>query len=163
MTLAAVTSGATGTVTFHDGTTALGAGTISSGVATLTTSSLAAGTHSITAQYGGDANYNGAVSTPLSQTVNQASSTVALASSLNPSTFGTSVTLTATVTAGATGTVTFDERHNDQLGTGNDLRRHRHLHDLDAGGGGHALDHRAQYSGDTNYNEVTSSAVPTQE
>ncbi len=114
---ATVTPGATGTVTFHDGTTSLGTGTISSGVATLTTSSLAVGTHSITAQYGGDTNYNGAVSTAVSQVVNKASSTVTLASSPNPSTFGASVTLTATVTSGATGTVTFDDGATS-LGTG---------------------------------------------
>ena len=43
----------------------------------------------------------------MTQTVNTASTTTALASSANPSTFGASVTFTATVTAGATGTVTF--------------------------------------------------------
>ena len=68
MTLTAtVTSGATGTVTFDDGATSLGTGTISGGVATLTTNSLAVGTHSITAQYGGDSNYNASVSTAVSQ------------------------------------------------------------------------------------------------
>ena len=106
---ATVTSGATGTVIFDDGTTSLGTGTISSGVATLATSSLAAGTHSITAQYGGDTNYTAASSTPVSQVVNKASSTVALSSSPNPSTFGAGVTLTATVPSGATGTVTFED------------------------------------------------------
>ena len=46
----------TGTVTFLDGQTALGTGTLNgAGNATFSTSSLAAGTHSITASYGGDA------------------------------------------------------------------------------------------------------------
>ena len=54
---------ATGTVTFYDGTTVFGTGSISGGVATQLTNSLTAGTHSITAQYGGDVNYNAAVST----------------------------------------------------------------------------------------------------
>ena len=89
MTLTAtVTAGATGTVTFEDGATSLGTGTIASGVATLTVSTLSVGTHPITASYGGDSNYTTAVSTPVSQVVNKASSTVALASLPNPSTFG---------------------------------------------------------------------------
>jgi hypothetical protein len=38
-------------------------------VATLSNSSLSTGTHSITAQYGGDTNYGGSTSAVLSQTV----------------------------------------------------------------------------------------------
>ena len=49
-----------GTVTFFDGGVSLGApATVLSGVAVLSTNSLAAGTHSITATYSGDANFNG--------------------------------------------------------------------------------------------------------
>jgi hypothetical protein len=48
----------TGNVTFFDGTMTLSAPvSLSNGVATLTTSSLGAGAHSITAQYGGDGNF----------------------------------------------------------------------------------------------------------
>jgi hypothetical protein len=54
----AVTGGqATGTVTFKDGVTVLGAGTLASGIATIATSTLAMGAHSITATYGGDATF----------------------------------------------------------------------------------------------------------
>ena len=155
---ATVTSGATGTVTFHEGATALGTADLNgSGIATFTTSSLAVGTHSITAQYGGDTDYNSSTSTAVSQVVNKASSTVTLASLPNPSTFGTSVTLTATVTSGATGTVTFHEGAT-ALGTA----------DLNGSGiatfttsslavGTHSI--TAQYGGDTNYNSSTSTAV----
>ena len=69
---ATIASGAgtpTGTVTFLDGSTPLGTGTLSGGVVTLTTSSLAAGTHSITAAYGGDANFLASTSSPLTQLV----------------------------------------------------------------------------------------------
>jgi hypothetical protein len=69
---ATIASGAgtpTGTVTFLDGSTPLGTGTLSGGVVTLTTSSLAAGTHSITAAYGGDANFLASTSSPLAQLV----------------------------------------------------------------------------------------------
>jgi hypothetical protein len=59
----------TGTVTFRDGTTVLGTGTVNSGQATFTTSTLAAGSHTITAAYGGDTNFAGSTSAGLTQTV----------------------------------------------------------------------------------------------
>lgn len=103
----------TGSVEFFDGTSSLGVRSLSGGQALLSTSSFAAGSHSIKAVYGGDANYNGSTSAVLTQTVNPAdktSSTTAVASSLNPSEVGESVTFVATVssTAGTpTGTVEF--------------------------------------------------------
>ena len=113
----------TGTVTFKDGTTTLATGTLSTGSATFATSSLSVGTHSITAVYGGDTKFAGSTSSALSQTVNQASTTTVVVSSANPSVFGQSVTLTATVSAVApgggtpTGTVTFKDG-TTTLGTG---------------------------------------------
>jgi hypothetical protein len=63
----------TGTVTFLDRTTLLGTGALNSGgVATFTTSSLAFGSHSITASYGGDTNFATSTSSALTQ-VNVAS------------------------------------------------------------------------------------------
>ena len=62
---------ATGSVSFYDGSTLLGAGTLTGNSASFITSSLARGTHSIKAVYGGDANVNGATSPVLSQTVKQ--------------------------------------------------------------------------------------------
>ncbi len=63
----------TGSVTFKDGGTTLGSSIISGGVASFTSSSLAIGTHSLTAVYSGDANYNSATSIAVSQTINQLS------------------------------------------------------------------------------------------
>ena len=102
---ATVTAGVTGTVTFKEGSTVLGTGTISGGLATFITSGLTAGSHTITAEYAGDANYAGSTSGAVAQTVNQASSSTTLSSTANPSTYGTSVTFTATVT-GSAGTPT---------------------------------------------------------
>jgi hypothetical protein len=55
-----VPAGVTGTITFYNNGTAIGTATISNGVATLTTSSLPAGTNSITTGYGGNGNYTSA-------------------------------------------------------------------------------------------------------
>ena len=67
------------------------------GVATCTTTILAVGTDTVTANYGGDANHN-AGSGSVSQVVNASNGNVSVASGLNPSTYGQSVTFTATVT-----------------------------------------------------------------
>jgi hypothetical protein len=118
--LAAVVSPstATGTVQFNEGATPLGSAAVSSGGATLSDSSLALGTHTITAVYSGDANDAASTSAPVTQTVIKATSNVTLSSSPNPSIVGASVTFTATVTpATATGTVQFLEGTN-VLGSG---------------------------------------------
>ena len=66
---ATVTSGATGTVSFYDGSVLLGTGAVSNGIATLTTTTLVAGTHTITAVYNGDATYASSQSAPATVTV----------------------------------------------------------------------------------------------
>src|SRR5207248_1005144 len=107
---ATVTSSATGiptgTVTFQDGPATLGTGMLSGGNATLTTSALTGGMHSITAIYGGDANFTGSTSPILTQTIGKAASSTTVASSNNSSIIGTAVTLTASVTSPITGTLT---------------------------------------------------------
>ena len=61
----------TGSVQFEDGGTNLGAPVaLSGGKASLTTSSLAVGSHAITAVYGGDANNAGSASSTLTEIVN---------------------------------------------------------------------------------------------
>ncbi|MDV9203065.1 Ig-like domain-containing protein, partial [Streptomyces sp. Wh19] len=113
----------TGTVDFFDGATLLGTGTLSGGVATFTTSTLAIGTHPLTAVYNGDANFAGSTSPVDTQTVSQAGTTTALTSVPDPSVFGEVKTLTATVAAVApgagtpTGTVDFFDGAT-LLGTG---------------------------------------------
>jgi hypothetical protein len=100
-------SSATGTVTFYNGATALGSTTLSSGAATLSVPGFTPGTYSLTAQYGGDASHSAAVSPVLSLTVKNSTS-IALTSSLNPSSSGQSVTFSAAITpATATGTLLF--------------------------------------------------------
>ena len=60
---------ATGTVTFKDGTKTLGTATLSGGSATFSINSLAVGSHSITAVYGGDTYDSGSTSSSITQTV----------------------------------------------------------------------------------------------
>ncbi|MGC1476261.1 MAG: Ig-like domain-containing protein, partial [Terriglobales bacterium] len=93
---------ATGSVTFLSGSQTLGTATLSGNRATLSTSFTTAGTDSVTAKYGGDANDAGSTSSVLSQVIINATTTT-LTSSLNPSVVGQAVTFTATVssTAGA--------------------------------------------------------------
>jgi hypothetical protein len=109
-----------GTVTFRNGSTTLGTGTLKAGVATFTIATLTAGSNSITAVYAGSADFAGSTSAKLVQTVNQAVTATFIISSMNPSTFGQSVTFTATVISSGgtpTGTVTFEDG-STTLGTG---------------------------------------------
>jgi len=70
VTSAGFTAAPTGSVTFLDGTTNIGTGTLdSSAVAKFTTSTLAVGTHSITANYTGNSNYAASTSNIVSQLV----------------------------------------------------------------------------------------------
>ena len=97
----------TGTVTFKAGTTVLATVTVgSSGTATYTSSAFTVATHPIIAVYSGDSNYAGSTSPAFSQVVNKAGTKTSLASSVNPSVFGQSVTLTATVASVAPGSGT---------------------------------------------------------
>jgi Bacterial Ig-like domain (group 3) len=109
----------TGTVTFKDGAASLGSATIVSGKATLATTALTGGTHSITATYNGSANYAVSTSSALSEKVNKATTTTTITAGPNPSSFGQTVKLTATVKSGSlhgAGSVTF-KRGATALGT----------------------------------------------
>jgi hypothetical protein len=94
----------TGTVTFYyDGSTYTGT-LDASGSATFSTSALSVGNHSITAVYGGNANYKGSTSAKLTQKVKAATRTATtLNLSLNPSAYGQSVSLTPSDTAASPG------------------------------------------------------------
>ncbi len=110
----------TGTVTFKNGSKMIGSATLSDGAAQIATSTLPVGNLAITATYSGDVANKKSMSSPLEQVVNQATSTTAVASSLNPSQVGQKVKFTATVTSPTTtptGTVEFLDG-TTELGTG---------------------------------------------
>jgi hypothetical protein len=100
----------TGTVIFYDGSTALGSVTLVNGGASLSTSSLSAGSRSITAAYQGFSAFLPSTSAPLIQVVNGLTTTTTLVSSPSPSVYGQAVTFTAAVNSASgtpTGTVIF--------------------------------------------------------
>lgn len=101
----------TGTVTFMDGTTLLGSSTLADGEANVDISQLMVGTHSITFQYSGDANFQpNTVSNTISVTTAPAPdftiSSSASALNITPGQNGT-VKLTIAANAGLSGTVDF--------------------------------------------------------
>jgi sugar lactone lactonase YvrE len=115
LSAALVTNGGvpTGTVAFADGTTSLGTATVNAqGVATLVVpgASWTVGTHTLVATYGGDAFDTSAVSSPLKETVNIATTTVALTTSLTPAGLGSQIVFKAAVSGNGgqpTGSVQF--------------------------------------------------------
>ena len=93
----------TGTVTFLDGMTPIGAGGVNaSGAAMLSLSTLAVGSHNITAVYSGDANFNTATSSALPQLVQDFNLTISIATS-----GGTAGVTSVTSLPGGTATYTF--------------------------------------------------------
>jgi subtilase family serine protease len=90
----------TGSVVFYDGTTQIGSATLNGGSAIVSTSALPVGSDTVTAVYGGDSNFLGQTSSPLTQVINppsNGSSATTLTASVNPTSFGQSVTFTAQV------------------------------------------------------------------
>ncbi len=100
-TVASGSSGVpTGTVSFLDGANQIGSGNLNgSGVATFSTSSLAAGTHSLTAVYGGSGAFNGSTSTASSVVVTATGFSLS-SSAMSPSSIapGSSAQSTITIT-----------------------------------------------------------------
>jgi hypothetical protein len=160
----------TGTVTFNEvgsGTTltSIGSKSLSAGIAALTLSTLPPGSHTIQGTYGGDASFLGDTSNNVSVTVVRATTTTALRSSANPSTFGQAVTFTATISPVAPGGGTPDGTVQFKDG-GVNLGPARALVSGVAtfatsslGAGSHAI--TAVYSGAANYNGSSGALTQT--
>ncbi|HEY6305541.1 MAG TPA: Ig-like domain repeat protein, partial [Candidatus Angelobacter sp.] len=151
----------TGTFSFLDGGAPLGTANLVNGQASFT-APLPAGSHSITAGYGGDGNFNAGASTPLLQTVNKDASALALVSSANPSVFGQPVAITAAVTAtppGAgtpTGVVSFQDGTTN-LGTVTLVNGQASVALAAPAVGSHSI--TAAYAGDGNFSPSSSALV----
>jgi ELWxxDGT repeat protein len=89
----------TGTVTFKDAATVLGTGTLdATGHATFSFATLSVGGHAINATYNGDKNFVASnQSLAVGNTVNRDPTLIGLVASSNPSVFGQTITLSATV------------------------------------------------------------------
>lgn len=154
---------ATGSVIFFDGGTAIsGDIPVIAGSASLTITSLAVGTHSITAQYSGDATFNAAASAPWSQTVNNPKTNTAislvLSAGTNPSVFGAPLTFAASVTPGsATGTVVFFDGPTPISGGVPLIGGTASFNTSVLGAGSHSI--TAQYSGDADFNGSVSATL----
>jgi len=114
ITTTAATPAPTGTVNFFDGKIPLGNAPVSGGAATLTTTFTTAGSHSLTAVYSGDANYQGSTSAAYTQTVDSTTSptdTLKLTVSTTTAVYGQNVVLFVQVIGNIatppTGTVNF--------------------------------------------------------
>ena len=119
----------TGTVTLLDGTSIVGTAPLQEGgVATLTISTLAHGSHALTASYAGDSENATSVSAVLTEVVKdqEAATTTSLVSALSPSTAGAPTSFTATVSVvtansgvGAIGGTVALKQGLNTLGVGN--------------------------------------------
>ncbi len=106
---ATLPAGVAGTVTFKDGSTAIGTATIQGSTAALSTSVLAVGSHSITATWPGDGNYAAGTSAMVTQSIVRVAATATQSSTLNPSLYGDQITVSYTFSGGGavpTGTAT---------------------------------------------------------
>lgn len=162
----------TGNVIFKDGTATLGTVALNNaGSASFTTSTLATGTHSITAAYQADANFAASVSAALTETVQKIATSTSVSANANPANAGAAVQFTVAVTAAnstspnvpITGTVTLMEGAT-VLGTGtvtasgtNPAAGTATISVSTLATGSHAI--TAVYAGDTNYLTSTSSAL----
>ena len=154
----------TGTVAFTDGGTAISGCSsvaLASGSAACTTNALAAGSHTISATYSGDASYSTSRSS-LTQAVNRRDATASVSGSPNPSSTGQSVTFTAMIsgTAGTpTGTVSFTDGSTTlcsavALSSGSAACMTTSL-----AGGAHTI--TATYSGDATYKAASATTTQT--
>jgi sugar lactone lactonase YvrE len=150
-----------GSVTFTDAGASIGSAALgSTGIAVLTVSTLAPGSHSIVANYGGESSIGASSSTPQILLVKELTTT-ALASSANPTATLSSIMLSATVinsgVGGPTGAVTFSDGPN-LLGTATlNVNGVASLTLPSLGAGNHAL--LASYAGDTDNFSSTSSGL----
>ncbi|MBB5343377.1 Ig-like domain repeat protein [Tunturibacter empetritectus] len=155
LTLTAVVSGSgspTGIVSFKDGSSTIGSATLSGNKAIFSTSALSAGSHTLTAVYGGDPSDATSTSSPVTVTLTKpaplSTSTVLFATPSQP-TIGQSVILSAIVSGSGspTGTVAFNDG-GTRIGTATLTSGSASLSTSALSAGPHTI--TADYNGDAN-------------
>ena len=150
-------AGATGNVTFNEGNTLLGTAALSGGVATFSTSTLAAGSHSITAAFAGDATHPAATSAALVVVITLPGTTVTVSADVNPAQAGAKATFTAKVgDPAAGGTITFKDG-STVMGTSTLSLGTASLSSSTLSVGSHSI--TAVYGGDATHTTGTSAAI----
>jgi hypothetical protein len=169
-TVAGVTNNSpvpTGTVSIFNSVTLLGTPTLNgSGQASVMTSSLGAGSNTLSAIYSGDNNYASNSSPVLTQIVNasaNAATTTTLTSSVNPAKSGQKITFTATVKATASnpavpsGTITFMDGSTQIAQSSLSGTAQTSVTTSTLSAGSHSI--TAVYSGDVNFGGSTSNLI----
>jgi hypothetical protein len=110
-----------GTVTFYSDGSPIGSGGLSGNTAAISTTTLAIGSHSITATYGGSTHYSTSTSSAITQQITQVPTGLTFNMSPNPSNYGSNVTIGISVTASngttPTGSVSVVANSSTSLGT----------------------------------------------
>jgi len=152
------------TISIDGGARVIGPLTLNAGTVSTSLSSLSAGSHTITATYGGDPNNQPSTSAPLSQVVNsvaaRAPTSTTLTTSGSPSNVGQAVIFTAAVTGSSpTGTVTFSDG-NTALGSASLINGVATFTTTTLSKGAHQM--TARYGGDANNLPSTSPKLKQQ-
>jgi hypothetical protein len=156
MTATVTPAAATGTVQFRDSGVLLGTVNLVNGIAVYTTNTLTAGTHNLTAFYGGGAAHDPS-STAWAHTVTRAATTLTAVAAPSPSTYLQNVTITATLAPAPAGAAVQFYDGGALLGTVNVVNGLAALATTTLATGAHAL--TAVYVGDANYSNSTSAPV----
>jgi hypothetical protein len=161
MVSSSLTGTISGIVTFLDGSTTLGSSSLNgSGSATLAISTLAVGTHNITAAYSGDGAFTASTSAVLSQVVQKANTSTTLSSAPASANLNQTVTFTATVTPGTAGEPTGAVNFLDgttQIGSAALNGAAATFSTSALAAGSHSI--TAAYSGNDSYNVSASTAM----
>ena len=111
---ATISSGPTGTVTFYDNGTPIGTGVVGGNTASFSTTSLTAGSHTITAGWAGNGNYSSVISDGITQIVNKATPIISWAT---PSPITPGMTLSGTQLDASSGGIAGSFLYSPAAGT----------------------------------------------
>ena len=151
----------TGIIRFQEGTLTLDMQLVDASGRAQSTPKLQAGTHVITATYGGDTNFAASTSSPFTITINRVSTVLNVSASPNPSTYGQNITFNSTIAgvpnyAGPSGTLTINDGNNAMMSQTGPVSFVT-LTTSSLSPGTHTINF--VYTGDTDFNSATASVT----